>query len=416
MAIHTSSPSKLHHALALANLERLSKHEPPKQPENEHESDPKVDRCDIVLSRLIKWSNANKSDIDESIASQVFGGKADISWSRAFLPFMESMGMYLRDYGKLLQAWKNYRNYKANGSSNAADLEICIHQYNAAYDPIRKLAQSWNMDYVTLCDLIHTPPDGHLDWDGPYCGAFFTTDLQQDKPFVGVAFKGTNPANPRDIFVDYNYELTDSGKYLGGTQVSLGVFTALFAEFEKVEDTAYNYIIAALESCVQKIPKASGSLVRAHVTGHSLGGSYSSFFYAQLLQDAGGLGPEVETGDEYTFGAPRVGSQAWAVYNNSVVSPSEGQSWRIVNNDDLVPQIPPTSLKPNQLDFYHIDKGMKIFSDSPPEPISTEIGGPTPPIVNFKDFCELVKAVIDATDHLPIAYHKSIVYAIKNTK
>ncbi|KZL82231.1 lipase class 3 [Colletotrichum incanum] len=416
MAIDTSSYSKLHHDLAHANLERLSLHEPPQQPEKVPESIPNVEHCTIVLNLLKKWSTQNKSSIDESIASQVFGGKADISWSRAFLPFMESMGMYLRDYGMLRLAWDNYRDYKFNGPSNGVNLDTCIRQYNAAYEPIRQLAQTWGMDFVVLCDLIHSPPDGQPAWDGPYCGAFFSTSPQKDKPFIGVAFKGTNPLNARDRKVDYNYQLTDSGHYLGGTQVSLGVFTALFATFETIEDTAYNYIIAALARCVLNIPKASGSLVRAHVTGHSLGGSYSSFFYAQLLQDAGTVGSQVATGDEYTFGAPRVGSQLWATCNKNVVSASEGQSWRVVNSLDLVPQVPPTSLRPTELDFYHIDKGMKIFSDRLPEPIPSEIGKPPPPVTNFENIGALIKAVFESTYHLPNSYYNAIVFAINNTK
>ncbi|KAK1580590.1 uncharacterized protein LY79DRAFT_297692 [Colletotrichum navitas] len=329
---------------------------------------------------------------------------------------MESMAMYLRDYSKLRKAWKNYSDLKAKGPLKNDDLQACISQYYAAYSPIRELAQSWGMDFVVLCDLLHSAPDGNVAWDGPYCGAFFSTDTQKDKPFVGVAFKGTNPLNLRDIEVDYNYQLTDSGRYLGGTRVSLGVFTALFDRFESIEETAYDFITGALGDCVMKMAKAPGSAVRAHVTGHSLGGSYSSFYYTQQLQDRGIPGVQMVMGDEYTFGAPRVGGQSWATHNNNVVSESEGQSWRVVNSQDLVPQVPPTSLRPTELEFCHIDNGRKIFGNQLPEPIKSEIGGGPPPVVNFKNPSALVRAVYGSTYHLPWSYYKAMLYAIDNTK
>ncbi|EFQ34086.1 lipase [Colletotrichum graminicola M1.001] len=399
MAFNSSPLTQLHRDLAHANLERLSLHELPEAPVQDPDFISIPEKCDVAFNLLKKWSVQNKASIEASIASQAFGGKAAISWSRAFLPFMESMAMYLRDYSKLRKAWKTYCDLKAKGPLRNADLETCIVQYHAAYSPIRELAQSWGMDFVVLCDLIHSPPHGHVAWDGPYCGAFFSTDTQKAKPFVGVAFKGTNPLSLRDIDVDYNYQLTDSGRYLGGTRVSLGVFTALFDKFESIEDTAYDFITTALGNCVMKMSKAPDSVVRAHVTGHSLGGSYSSFFYAQQLQDDGVPDVRMATGDEYTFGAPRVGGQPWAVHNDSVVSESEGQSWRIVNSQDLVPQVPPTSLRPTELEFCHIDKGVKIFGNQLPEPIKSEIGGPPPPVINFENPCALVRAVYDSTYH-----------------
>ncbi|KAK2029628.1 lipase [Colletotrichum zoysiae] len=410
MVISSSPFSQLHRDLAHANLERLSRHELPEKPKQDSE------KCDVAFNLLKKWSVQNKASIDASTASQVFGGKAAISWPRAFLPFMESMAMYLRDYSKLRKAWKTYCDFKSKGPLGEADLETCIGQYHAAYNPIRELAQSWGMDFVVLCDLIHTNPQGHIAWDGPYCGAFFSTATQKEKPFVGVAFKGTNPMNLRDDDVDYNYQLTDSGKYLGGTRVSAGVFAALFDSFDRVEDTAYDFITAALGACVMEMPKAPDSVVCSHVTGHSLGGSYSSFFYTQLLQDGGIPSARMATGDEYTFGAPRVGGRSWAVHNNSVVSASEGQSWRVVNDHDLVPQVPPTSLRPTEVDFYHIDKGVKIFNSQLPEPIESEIGGPPPKVVGFNSLVALIRDVYDETYHLPLSYYKAMLYAIENAK
>ncbi|KAF4840883.1 Lipase [Colletotrichum siamense] len=122
----------------------------------------------------------------------------------------------------------------------------------------------------------------------------------------------------------------------------------MFAKYDAMEDITYEHILAAFKVCVDKILTATtDSTVRTHVTGHSLGGAYSSFCYAQILVDDGKLTQEkIQTGDEYTFGCPRVVSNDWAAMNQDRVSKKKGQSWRIVNDEDLVPQVPPTTVKP----------------------------------------------------------------------
>ncbi|KAF4869029.1 hypothetical protein CGCSCA1_v011714 [Colletotrichum siamense] len=55
--------------------------------------------------------------------------------------------------------------------------------------------------------------------------------------------------------------------------------------------------------------KYDAILVRRHVAGHSLGGAYSSFCYAQILiDDAKPTQEKVQMGEDHTFGCPRIGS------------------------------------------------------------------------------------------------------------
>lgn len=54
-------------------------------------------QCKIALGLLKKWSADNADSITQAKDAQVFGGHDDISWPTAFLPFMESTAMYLRD-------------------------------------------------------------------------------------------------------------------------------------------------------------------------------------------------------------------------------------------------------------------------------------------------------------------------------
>ena len=80
--------TKLKHDFAVADLERLASFESPSKPPPLPGVDP--DRCSIALDLLKKWSKDNTESIQESIKQRAFGGKNDINWKIAFLPFMES--------------------------------------------------------------------------------------------------------------------------------------------------------------------------------------------------------------------------------------------------------------------------------------------------------------------------------------
>ena len=397
MSSPSSELNKLKRELARKNLERLAQFEPPKAPVDGPGSGD--NHCNIALDVLLDWSKRNSKSITKSISQQAFLNKRDLDYAVAFLPFMESTAVYLRDLGKHQKAWKLFHD-AVNNHEDGSDLkEHAIDTYLSAFEKIEELANSWNMDFIPICDLIHKSPKGSSHLDGPYCGVFVTTKAQENAPFIGLAFKGTNPSNLREDLVDYNYQLYTQSTYLGGNPVSFGVFTGLFGDFGLPDKTPYAAILEAVDRTAEIIP---GAQPRTHVTGHSLGGSYSSFAYAQLLSDFPKLpSPFFTMGDEYNFGAPRVGSQDWAKYNNLLMSEGHGISYRIVNDQDIVPQVPPTDLKKDQLDFYHIDQGYRIYKNKAPTTIPTEVGGQPPqpypiPSGNVKD---LITAVMESIYH-----------------
>ncbi|KAF4470585.1 lipase class 3 [Fusarium albosuccineum] len=391
------SVADLKDQFAQDNLERLSNVELPSQP-----TTPGIGSCEIVLDVLKSWSNDNKANIQQAIDAQVFGGKGDINWSNAFLPFMESVGVYLRDWGTILEATKAYQEFKDSGSKDDTKRLKALSLYHSAHEQIEELAQLWGMHFYNICELVIVSPDGHPSWDGPFCGAFAPINKQTEKPFIGVAFKGTNPFQLREDFVDFNYQLMEAGEELDFQPVSTGVYTGLFDKFGSMTETPFESIRAKLNLLAKAFQPASASTTqpRVHVTGHSLGGSYSSLCYAALIAAGPGLIPtSFAMGDEYTFGSPRVGSKEWAEWNNGQVGRSEGQSWRIVLNTDIVPQVPPTVLKPDQTNFYHVDQGVRIFKDSPPQLIPSEVDGPPPTPFNITNLIELIKFVGDSTEH-----------------
>ena len=394
--------SQLQRRLALKNLDRLSRLEPPAKPppgKGFFGDDPSGG---LFLKLLQKWSGDNEKTLQTAIQEKAYGGKLPIKWTNAFLPFMESMAVYLRDYDKVLEAWKLYREYKKEESGDMKKREKAISVYQQANYDIDVLAHEWDMDFVILCDLVDQHPKDHPRWDGSFCGAFFTTAQQERTPFIGLAFKGTKPTRSAEVLVDYNYD-QHTGAFLDKTHCSIGVYTGLFGQFDQPNDPPYKNILSETKELAQRLPNSFEYPVRVHVTGHSLGGSYSSFCYTQLLIDVAPGGMPIAIGDEYTFGAPRVGSDDYAQLNAKVVDLQAGQSWRIVNDQDIVPQIPPTEIPPStpeRLQFHHIDNGMQIFPDKEPEKIASERGRTDwPKPYDIKTFEELVKAIVQTADH-----------------
>lgn len=260
------------------------------------------------------------------------------------------------------------------------------------------------MHYVHICDLVSEHPDGKPFWDGPFCGAFVPDDASTTAPFIGLAFKGTNPFQPREVLVDYNYQLIQASEALGNQQVSEGVYTGLFARFKSLDTSAFNHIRQKLGELVLLFHSAP-TTPRVHVTGHSLGGSYSQLCYAGLLTAVDEAFPEHATmGDQYTFGAPRIGSQDWARYNAILVANAEGLDWRIVHDKDLVPQVPPTTIKPDQLNFRHIGRGVRIFTHEVPQDIPDETDGPDPEPYSIGSIKDFVKAVVGSKDHCELSH------------
>ncbi|KAJ9652793.1 hypothetical protein H2198_007975 [Neophaeococcomyces mojaviensis] len=400
---------ELREEFALKNLERLSQF-PPQQPPPEELSKP----CSPGLKLLQKWSNDNKDVIQAAIKATVLGkDKSQISWDIAFLPFMESTAVYLRDWGLFAQALETYRKHRSHGSLSEPQIREVVSLYNNSTLQIQTLAELWGLDFMVICDLVDLTPEGHLTWDGPYLGGFFTTAAQGDNQFIGLAFKGTNPFNWKEVQVDYNYQLQHAEGYLENQQVSLGVYTGLFGKFPEPYGIAYDFLIGAVDLLASRL---SSKAVMTHVTGHSLGGSYSTMCYIQLLISSLGLQPpkHLNIGDEYTFGAPRVGDKEWATIYQGLIEHAAGTSWRIVNDNDIVPQVAPTELKPEQLSFCHVNTGMQIFPNKAPIVIPSEIPGPYPPPYPIDDWKDLLKAILDIGAHLPNFYYESLEYALQH--
>ena len=89
--------------------------------------------------------------------------------------------------------------------------------------------------------------------------------------------------------------------------------------------------IHAVERPLEEFAKAAAKAERVWVTGHSLGGALAVLAGAWLEQR--GISPQV-----YTYGQPRVGLGKFA---DSIDREMSGRLWRFVNQNDIVPRLPP---------------------------------------------------------------------------
>ncbi|KAI0092132.1 Alpha/Beta hydrolase protein [Irpex rosettiformis] len=357
-----------------------------------------------------KWSLKAKDHIHAAIDARATSDK-DLSWDVGLYAFMESAAVYLRDWPTLFLASQAARQ----GQSKEA-LELLSN----SDAEIRKIASMWHPDlhYVTICDLVEEHPDSDPTLDGPFCGAFFSSNPKT--PFVGIVFKGTHVESWEEMLVDLRYIPVEStGKHLWSTHVSQGVFATLFGPFPKLGgQTPFDYI----QRVVSTITASNGNVsTDVHLTGHSLGASYATLCYAELLRLQ--LNPptsprpsNLRIRDLYTYGSPRValGDFVDALsdaldpefeYPTSKSSTSSTSSFRILTTADPVPLVPPALLTDPK--FIHLDSAYRVSTNAEPEPVDSERGThPRPPLV----------PVFDMSSHTPFAYFDALYWTAGSRK
>jgi len=126
-----------------------------------------------------------------------------------------------------------------------------------------------------------------------------------NKDRITVAFRGTEPTEKSDVFADL--EATHER----------GFHEGFYEEYEKLELKVH-----------AEVAKLMGRKARpVYVTGHSLGAAIASIFCFYY--------PEAEA--LYTYGCPR--NAAWSKAKELKVP-----HFRCVNNNDIVPKVPPVFL------------------------------------------------------------------------
>jgi hypothetical protein len=258
------------------------------------------------------------------------------------------------------------------------------------------------MEFIQICDLVNRHPDGHSWLVGPFCGAFIPKDFVGNSPYIGIAFKGTNLTSQEvinDLMAIYTIRPQNR---LWNAEVAAGFFNPVFSTYDK---TASSMPFVLIQKAVQDIVIKATTTAIIHVTGHSLGGAYSTLSYAQLCIE--GFGTTIASlGDLYTFGSPRAGRGDFAVgvKHNAYPPADNGSSWRIVNYNDYVPKLPASPPWPLSFDpFIHVDAAYMIYPDQAPVAEDSEIG--TNPTWSFPSLPKY---------HYTTAYYASLTYATTN--
>eukprot|EP01132_Coremiostelium_polycephalum_P008237 gene8237-10125_t len=246
--------------------------------------------------------------------------------------------------------------------------------------------------YSAYCDT-----DQLLNWTCPYCSynnystpVQVTSLLQYDPTntfgFLGfspddqtiiLAFRGTEGTSLENWITNLNFPKTEPypGKFPGAL-VHSGFYQA------------YNHVKAQVESGLQNVTKLCPTCTKFIITGHSLGGALA-ILAATDIYDSGLSTLPVEI---YTFGAPRVGNVAFVEYFETTVIQSV---WRLVNNRDIVPHLPPMDLN-----FYHLP--VEVWFNSTADPLQYVICDPTGEDPNCSDSLLVALNIPEHLDYLNI--------------
>ncbi|MFX0115583.1 MAG: lipase family protein [Candidatus Hodarchaeota archaeon] len=174
---------------------------------------------------------------------------------------------------------------------------------------------------------------------------------------VVVAFRGTEK-KLKDLATDARF-LASGYSYSTGIKGFLARLLALkrvHSGFLKAYRNVRNEVRMQVSDYLSWVaPKR-----RVFVTGHSLGAALATLCALDLREMLDAAEMDNVPVIMYNFGSPRVGTLRFANYYNRKIS----DSWRIVNNEDIIATIPPKlSFFRLWLDYRHIAHFMFIDKD-----------------------------------------------------
>ncbi|WP_180985673.1 lipase family protein [Streptomyces sp. CB02959] len=189
---------------------------------------------------------------------------------------------------------------------------------------IESEARSWGFDEVRHHQTRFTPPFPLEDTQA-YTAA--------SDHMIITAFRGTEPAQIRDWLSDAETPPRPGPATTG--YVHYGFAEALQSVFPDVKDT-----LAELRTGNQTV----------WFTGHSLGGALAMLAGARMYLEE----PRLQADGVYTYGQPRTCDRLLATaYNKGF----KNRMYRFVNNNDIVPQLPPEPV------FTHVEALKYIDAD-----------------------------------------------------
>lgn len=159
-----------------------------------------------------------------------------------------------------------------------------------------------------------------------------------DPSQVLIAFRGTD--SKVDAYNDLFYFTETFTPYANVTPpIAAAVAKGFNGIYVHTGKTLATSLQAQVFQLLSSISAASSGLSQIYVTGHSLGGAI-----AELLAYDLSLSLPSTPATTITFAAPMVGIQSWGQAYDAGPGAS---TIRVVNLDDVVPNLPPLSISPN---------------------------------------------------------------------
>ncbi|KAI0086452.1 hypothetical protein BDY19DRAFT_343649 [Irpex rosettiformis] len=355
--------------------------------------------------QLVQWSKQALPQIQAAVARQAISPDG-IDWEIEVFTLLESAAVYLRDMDKVFEAVIEAQKGTDEGDERALQL------LKDSQSDIKKIASLWGLNFEVVCDLLKYTPEGHPFLNGPYVGVFFSKNI--NKPFLGLAFKGTNIADWREVLVDLKFALImATGNNLWGSPIHRGFYQTMFLKFPHVQQAPIDYIKNMIDKFLVNYPVPPGIPIYLHSTGHSLGGAYATLCYAELMRlssynlsdftasvdtlqddehgrELGNFFSQLKARnfllrDLYSFGCPRLGGvmnkKDWASQYTKALYSHTGKSWRVVNEYDPVTAVPPV-IPWSSTPWNHVDNGYQVSNKGYPKALPSEVG--TRPGISIK--------------------------------
>ena len=168
--------------------------------------------------------------------------------------------------------------------------------------------------------------------------------------FVVLAFRGSQ--EPKDWLTNITTQLRNFTIDKDGVETLSSykgrVHTGFFLAWDSIGKAVLNQITRW-----KKELNENETLPPIYITGHSLGGALANMA-AAALSDNG-----IEIAGVYTFGQPRVGDRTFVSQLHTRIN---GKVFRFVNNNDIVPHVPPPFSIWNPTRLYGHGGMVKYFS------------------------------------------------------
>lgn len=208
---------------------------------------------------------------------------------------------------------------------------VCASQVLTAYDQYNQWESQGS---PTNPDDFNWTPNGlGFTYSAPLWATFKIADiLKYPEPMGFVSWDGTGNA-----FVVFRGTMTKADTVIDAELDQTAY--ALTSGFGNVQVGWYNAYTTLSPSLLTQLA-AIGPVTRLFFTGHSMGSAFSSLAIPDVANNSAVPPSSTLNYVHYNFASPRIGDATFAqAMNFSLQAPT----FRIVNTEDLVPDVPPPS-------------------------------------------------------------------------